>query len=113
MMDIIYNGASCSQDFKSVYGQLLVELAEQDENVVLMDADLLMASGGNVFRARFPERTFDCGIQEANMIGVAAGMSERGLIPNRGGSGTLRPISGCGRRDGQRRVPAGEGLERF
>ena len=81
MMNVIYDGSNCTQDFKSAYSQLLIELAEQDENVVLMDADLLMASGGNVFRGRFPERTFDCGVQEANMIGVAAGMSERGLIP--------------------------------
>ena len=47
----------------------------------LMDADLMGAMGTKPFQAKYPERTVDCGIQEANMIGVAAGLSLTGKIP--------------------------------
>lgn len=63
------------------YGKALVELGEMNPNVVVMDADLAGATKTAMFRERFPERFFDCGIAEANMIDTAAGMSTMGLIP--------------------------------
>ena len=66
---------------RAVYAQTLIELAEQDERIVLLEADLMKASGTGVFREKFPERTFNVGVAEANMVGVAAGLSAGGKIP--------------------------------
>ena len=61
--------------------ETLISMAEKDERVVVLDADLMNAAGTKPFRAAFPDRTFDCGVQEADMVGVAAGLSSRGFIP--------------------------------
>lgn len=66
---------------RDVLAQGLVEAAKTNENIVVLDADLFGASGLKTFQTAYPERSFDCGIQEGNMVGVAAGMSESGLIP--------------------------------
>ena len=66
---------------RAVYAQTLIELAENDERIVLLEADLMKASGTTVFRNKFPERTFNMGVAEANMVGVAAGLSAGGKIP--------------------------------
>ncbi|POQ98680.1 transketolase [Alkalispirochaeta sphaeroplastigenens] len=68
-------------EMRAVYGEELVRLAEEDERIVVLDADLMRANGTVCFRDRFPERTFDLGVAEANMVGVAAGLSATGLIP--------------------------------
>lgn len=59
----------------------LLELAEENEKIVLLDADLIGAMGTKPFRAKYPNRTIDCGIQEANMIGMACGLAVQGKIP--------------------------------
>ena len=69
------------QFMRDAYCQTLMELAEKDKNVVVLDADLMGAMGMKPFQAKYPEQTLDCGIQEANMIGVACGMSVLGKIP--------------------------------
>ncbi len=69
------------KEMRAVYGEELIKLAEADERVVALDADLLNANGLGPFKARFPERTFDMGIAEANMIGTACGLSAEGFIP--------------------------------
>lgn len=66
---------------RDVMATTLIEMAKTDERIVVLDADLISASGLKAFQNAFPERTIDCGIQEGNMIGVAAGMSEGGTIP--------------------------------
>lgn len=63
------------------YGNALVELAREHSDLVVLDADLAAATKTSIFRKAFPERHFDCGIQEANMMAVAAGMSTMGLVP--------------------------------
>ena len=63
------------------YGAALVELAKDHPNVVVLDADLAAATKTGVFKKAYPDRHFDCGIAEANMICVAAGMSTTGLVP--------------------------------
>ena len=63
------------------YGNALKALGEQYDNLVVLDADLAGATKTGTFMKAFPERHFDCGIAEANMICIAAGMSTAGLVP--------------------------------
>jgi transketolase len=63
------------------YGEALVELGREHENLVVLDADLAAATQTGKFRAVFPERHIDCGIAESNMIGIAAGMAATGKVP--------------------------------
>ena len=55
------------------YGEALRDFAETYENLVVLDADLAAATKTGIFKKAYPERFFDCGIAEANMMGVAAG----------------------------------------
>ena len=63
------------------YGNALAALGAEHENLVVLDADLAGATKTGTFLKAFPNRHFDCGIAEANMICVAAGMSTTGLVP--------------------------------
>ncbi len=63
------------------YGNALVELGKEHEDVVVLDADLAGSTKTGVFRKAFPERHFNAGIAEANMVGIAAGMSACGKVP--------------------------------
>ena len=63
------------------YGESLVKLGETNPKVVVLDADLANATMTNAFKKAYPERFYDCGIAEANMVDMAAGMSTMGLIP--------------------------------
>ena len=63
------------------YGRALVELGKEHENVVVLDADLAAATKTAMFKKEFPDRHFDCGIAEGNMVTVAAGLSTMGLVP--------------------------------
>ena len=66
---------------RETYGQTLAELAQQNPNIVVLDADLSHSTMTRFFSAKFPERFFNCGIAEANMIGIAAGLAASGKIP--------------------------------
>ena len=61
------------------YAKGLLVLGEKDENVVVLDADLAGATYTGKFKAKFPERFFDCGIAEQNMIGISAGLAASGF----------------------------------
>ncbi len=63
------------------YGEALCKLGEHNEKVVVLDADLAAATMTNGFKKQFPGRFYDCGIAEADMVDIAAGMSTMGLIP--------------------------------
>lgn len=63
------------------YGEALKELSEKYDNLVVLDADLAAATKTGIFKKACPQRFFDCGIAEANMMGVAAGLSTTGFIP--------------------------------
>ncbi len=63
------------------YGNALVELGKKTDKVVVLDADLAGATKTGTFKKAFPDRFFDCGIAECNLIGTAAGMSTMGLVP--------------------------------
>ena len=63
------------------YGNALVELGKMHENIVVLDADLAGATKSGTFKKAFPDRHFNCGIAECNMVGVGAGLSTMGLVP--------------------------------
>ncbi|MBR3644963.1 MAG: transketolase family protein, partial [Lachnospiraceae bacterium] len=63
------------------YGSMLVELGKEHDDLVVLDADLAAATKTEKFKAVFPERHIDCGIAEANMVGIAAGLATTGKVP--------------------------------
>lgn len=63
------------------YGNALVELGKEHEDLVVLDADLAAATKTAMFQKVFPERHIDCGIAECNMVGVAAGLAATGMVP--------------------------------
>ena len=68
-------------DANRAYGKALAEMGEVYENIVVIDADLQACSKTQPFSDKFPERHINVGIQECNMVGVAAGMAAAGKIP--------------------------------
>ncbi len=67
--------------FREVFGKALVELGRKNKNIVVLDADLASSTKTTYFAEEFPDRFFQCGIAEQNMIGVAAGLASCGKIP--------------------------------
>ena len=63
------------------YGNGLVELGKEHDNVVVLDADLAGATKTAIFKKAFPDRHFNCGIAECNLVDVGAGLSTMGLVP--------------------------------
>ncbi len=63
------------------YGNALVELGKEHDDLIVLDADLAGATKTGIFKKAFPERHLDCGIAEANMAGIAAGLSTCGKVP--------------------------------
>ena len=74
-------GGNETVEMRTVYCNTLLELARKDSRIMLLDADLMAASGTRPFAKEFPERSVECGVQEANMLGVAAGLSATGKVP--------------------------------
>ena len=66
---------------RQAYGEALAALGEKYTNFVVLDADLAEATKTILFKKKFPERHFDCGIAEGNMMSVAAGIASTGVIP--------------------------------
>lgn len=65
---------------RDAYGEALVELGGEMDNLVVLDADLAAATKTGMFKKAYPDRFFDCGIAESNMMGVAAGLSTTGQV---------------------------------
>ena len=63
------------------YGEALVELGKEHDDIVVLDADLAGATQTGMFKKEFPDRFFDCGIAECDLMGIAAGLSTTGLVP--------------------------------
>ncbi|MBU1862948.1 MAG: transketolase family protein [Candidatus Omnitrophica bacterium] len=66
---------------REAYGDVLVELGSADKRIVVLDADLSASTKTIKFGRKFPERFFNCGIAEQNMVGIAAGLAASGKIP--------------------------------
>ena len=68
-------------EMRAMYAQCLGELMERDEKLILLDADLSKACGTFPLRKCFPDRIYDCGVAEQNMISIAAGLASYGYKP--------------------------------
>ncbi|HYB19478.1 MAG TPA: hypothetical protein VEH09_01045, partial [Thermodesulfobacteriota bacterium] len=66
---------------RDVYGMALLEIGEENKDIVVLGADAMGSCRCTEFQKKFPERTFNVGIAEANMVGMAAGMATCGKIP--------------------------------
>jgi transketolase len=66
---------------RAVYTETLIELAKSDPSIVVVEADLMKATGTISFKALYPDRAVDVGVAEANMLGVAAGLAAEGKTP--------------------------------
>ncbi len=66
---------------RETYGKTLVELGRENSDIVVLDADLSPSTMTHFFASEFPERFFDCGIAEQNMVSIAAGLAASGKIP--------------------------------
>ncbi len=69
------------KSLRKAFGEFLIEIGERDPRVVALAADLAKSTQTEMFKARFPDRHFEFGIQEQNMMGVAAGLASTGKIP--------------------------------
>ena len=81
MTNIVYNGELDPRLCKDVIGQTVAELAERAPDVIFLDADLMSCSGTLKWSKTHGDRAIDCGIAEANMAGVAAGLAAAGFKP--------------------------------
>ncbi|MDR1212116.1 MAG: transketolase family protein [Spirochaetaceae bacterium] len=70
-----------TKELRAAYAETLVALGAKNPNIVVLEADLMAATGTKVFKEAYPDRFINVGIAEANMIGVASGLSEAGKIP--------------------------------
>ena len=66
---------------RKAFGKTLAEIGEQNEKIIVMDADLACSTQTKIFADKFPDRFFDCGIAEQNMLATAAGLASEGKIP--------------------------------
>ena len=81
MYKIESNIVAEAKEMRIVFAEVMEEMAAADPRVIYLDADLINSIGMTKYWKAHPEKAINCGIQEANMIGVAAGMSATGLIP--------------------------------
>lgn len=81
MFKVIYNGETEKAVHKNVYSETLLEMIKNDKDVVYLDADLSASSGGFKIWKEHPQQAYNCGISEANMMGVAAGLALCDKIP--------------------------------
>ena len=69
------------KELRQIYAEILLDLAQSDDRIVVLEADLMKATGTTSFKENFPNRFIDVGVAEANMIGIAAGLAVTGKIP--------------------------------
>ncbi len=81
MMEIVYNGEMDPRVCKSVLSEQIPALLERDPDVVYLDADLMSCIGTGKYAKAHPGRAINCGIAEANMVGVACGLASAGFKP--------------------------------
>lgn len=81
MIKLLKENNKEAQEMRKVYCNTLMDLSETNENIVVLDSDLMSSMGMIPYLKKYPKRTFNCGVQEANMIGVACGLSAVGKIP--------------------------------
>ena len=70
------------RSIRSAFGNTLAEIGERNSKIVVLDADLSCSTQTQIFAKKFPERFFDCGIAEQDMLATAAGLASEGKIPD-------------------------------
>lgn len=80
-MKIVYNGSMDPVAFKDLLGENIPKIIENDPDVIYLDADLMSCIGTMKFAQANPDKAINCGISEANMIGVASGLAAAGFKP--------------------------------
>jgi transketolase len=75
------------KEMRMAYVDTLMALAEKNKNIVVLEADLMSCTNTGVFKKTYPDRFINCGIAEANMVGIASGLSTLGKIPFAAGFG--------------------------
>ena len=80
---------------RETLAKTMIEYAGKDSRIVALDADLASSSGFGAFQKAFPDRFFNCGVAEANMVGIAAGLSSTGRIPFAHSFGTFASRRVC------------------
>ena len=80
-MRIVYDGKMGEKELRSVFRETLKDLVETDPTIVYFDADLMGCMGTGPWAKANPDRAFNCGIAEANMVGIASGMASEGFRP--------------------------------
>jgi len=80
-MSVIYNGEVDSRTFKQVFASAFEKMAAEDPGFIYLDADLMSSLGTTKFAADHPDKAINCGIAEANMVGIACGLSAVGFKP--------------------------------
>jgi len=79
--------AEQQKEMRMAYVDTLMALAEKNKNIVVLEADLMSCTNTGVFKKTYPDRFINCGIAEANMVGIASGLSTLGKIPFASGFG--------------------------
>ena len=80
-MKTIYNGEADSRTFKEMLGTMIPKMLDNDPNLIYLDADLMSCIGTAKYAKAHPDRAINCGIAEANMAGIAAGLAIAGFNP--------------------------------
>jgi transketolase len=80
-MKQVYEGLTLGKATRDAYGEALVELGRRQQDIVVLDADLAVSTKSIIFGKEFPDRFLNVGIQEANMVGMAAGLASSGHVP--------------------------------
>lgn len=78
---IVFNGEMDPRAFKDVLGATITDILEKDPDAIYLDADLMSCIGTAKYACKHPDRAIQCGVAEANMIGVAAGLAAAGFKP--------------------------------
>ena len=80
-MKTIFNGAADPRTFKDLFSTMIPQMLDEDPNLIYLDADLMSCIGTAKYAKAHPDRAINCGIAEANMAGIAAGLSAAGFSP--------------------------------
>ncbi len=81
MMKIVYDGTQDPRAFKDVLGKTIINMLETDPDTIYLDADLMSCIGTAGYAKTHPDRAIQCGVAEANMVGVACGLAAAGFKP--------------------------------
>ena len=80
-MNVIYNGSADTRTFKDMLSKMIPAMLDADPNLIYLDADLMSCIGTAKYAKAHPDRAINCGIAEANMAGIAAGLAAAGFNP--------------------------------